>query len=270
MPVGPYEDFEACLVALEDKYPDEQTRRKVCGAIKARTEAQAGVPRGEDYTSSPTTVEETPEAWIVKGIVATRAGVTRNGLLREEAILPATARLIDGASIVYAEHPRNVRGEPLVFVDAKTSPGFAVNGRVEGDAVVYDAVLWKQNPKGYGVSAEDLANNQAFAAAAHKGQPINQSLGSLDVSKPATGRARGVDGRPDVPYVERLEAVARIGHVAILAPVAGWKEGSCAAPACGTHARREEHDAVDAVSQAFGVPAGAAALAICDALKRNA
>ena len=38
MPIGPYKDWDACMAGLAGKYPDEETRRKVCGAMENKSE----------------------------------------------------------------------------------------------------------------------------------------------------------------------------------------------------------------------------------------
>lgn len=34
MPFGPYKDFGDCMNKLKNKYPDQETRRKVCGKMQ--------------------------------------------------------------------------------------------------------------------------------------------------------------------------------------------------------------------------------------------
>lgn len=35
MPFGPFKDFADCMRKMQSKYPDQETRRKVCGKMQA-------------------------------------------------------------------------------------------------------------------------------------------------------------------------------------------------------------------------------------------
>jgi len=216
--LGPWESFDACVTdpGLAEKYPDEEVRRRVCGALKARLELRGEVSR----------VEEGEDFWVIRNVVATRAGVNDQGMLRDQAAVEATARAMDGAPLVYAAHPHQV------FVDPRKAAGFAVASRVVGDAAVYDALLWKRNRPGHQASDDDLAHNQAFVDAVRSGQAVHNSLGSISIERLRTGVAPKQGGGGNRVY-DAVQEDAKVGHIAILSPVAGTAGGSCPAPVCG-------------------------------------
>lgn len=285
MPFAGFEDFESCLADqdLLKRYPDAETRKRVCGAMKARLEhAQAGeaaVDAAEH--SAPTRVEETTWAWLIRDMVATRVGVNDQGLYKDPASVEQTARSLDGAAVVY-EHPIDADGSWVIDVDPKAAPGIAVNARVDGDAVLYDALVWKRNPPGHNVTDSAIATNATFAAAVRSGQAVHNSVGAHNLELLEAGVAPRMGSGVPTPYRAKLVR-AEVGHIAILAPVAGMKGGSCPLPWCGAVPGREqeadEQDAVkcgcvdkaaERVAEAHKVSKGAALLAIRDAANGKA
>lgn len=361
MSIGPFKDFDACLVGLKDKYPSEATRRKVCGAMKSRLEstkpliegvAVSGttLPGGTDghvhdftletyvdqesgdtevrmWTSPPyvpgstaqslalgdpgslpvrvthwhdwattqrtseamghdhelpalpplaeedlatlqeaeqvvagAVVEDGPGYWLVRNVTATREGVSLGRrVLKRATAVRETADLMDGAPVVYGVD-RHLAGdfEP----DPLAAPGFAVNARLEGGAAVYDAVLWAANPPGHSVPSEDIAYNRAFVEAVRQGQAIHNSIGTIGVERMATGKAPPMGGGSPVSYESEQVHVVKVGHVAILSPVAAGR-GSCPAPACGAVPQEAK-----ALAEALGVRRDAVLIAAGMAVRR--
>ncbi len=372
MPMGAWPSFDACLEdpELAKRYPDEEKRRKVCGAIKARTETKPRVedaswaattlPAGDDghvheftvhtyrdsegqkhaylytgddhlpgeqpleygqrrpldgpghrhswnsakrtstdsghwhdlpslpddiilelresvngrfeeETTMGAIVEEGERFWLVRNVIATRIGVNSQGLYKDAGAVASNARALEGAPLVYGAHPKDASGDYQVDIDPHEAPGFAVNGRVEGEAAVYDALLLKKNPPGHHATPASLTLNERFVEAVRRGEAVHNSLGAHSYERLEEGRARRMGGGPETPYSFR-QVRAEVGHIAILSPVAGGA-GSCPIPACGALPRGEEdaeHEHAkdaDTVAKAFGVSKGAALRAIRDAAK---
>jgi len=226
--MGPWPNFEACMMdpSMAKRYDDE-TRKKVCGALKARLEAQDSlavteandgrfegkVTRGDGYA-------------ILHDAVAAREGVNANHQLKPWTAIKNAADTLAGAPLIYS-HPRDAQGRPIIRPPPELAVGHAVNERLDenGRRLLYDALLYLKRPEGSRITDEDLERNERAVKIVEDGGTIDNSVGYYALSDPTPGSFQGVAYREKQVRLD-------FGHVALLRPLTN-EPGACPAPQCG-------------------------------------
>lgn len=228
MPVGPWASFDACMAdpKLRGRYPDEAARRRVCGAVKARLEADAASEARSDAGRMAGRVTRGAGWAIVHDVVAAVTAPNAANQVKPWEELVAAAATLEGAPLVYGGgargHPVDASGELVIFTDPREAAGLAVNVRADGARrrLLYDALLFLEAPQGSRAEAVDLARNAFLADHVDAGGTVDNSVGYT-----VAFEERGDGGAT-------VQRGLRFGHVAILRPFAPQR-GKCTAPSCG-------------------------------------
>lgn len=236
MPVGPFPTHDACLTGLKEAYPDEATRKKVCGAMAARTHTAAGDAAHDhaalhvDAARAAGKVVRGPGYVLIRDAVGTKAGVNDNAQWKPPEAIRDGWQSFDGVPLVFG-HPKT---QSRAVEDHAAVAGFAVNTRLrEADmAIVRDLLLFTERPPGFTTTDEDLARAERMAGLVDAGVPIHLSEGYFAPGKYAqAGVAAGQDGRARAYALVQPRLVG--DHLAILSPLVPGVPGSCPVPICG-------------------------------------
>jgi hypothetical protein len=288
MPFGTWRDFDSCMAdpALLSRYPGDEQRRRVCGALQARLEAkkdQAAASEG-DAIAFGGKITEGDGFWIVHDAVAARDGVNVRGELKPWEELQKAAPTLEGAPLLYGRHPIGQDGSPIVHYDPHLAVGYAINVHLEeGDHTLrYDALLFKEAPAGYGTPAEDIARNHATIALVKEGGSVENSVGYY-VGKGTAAEAGFFKQDGGVVAYREVQRSMTFGHIALLKPIGGSVGGACG-PACAVGVDDAGHEgsckggdgcckkraakAADELTERFGISRGAAMQLIAKAEKK--
>ncbi len=202
MPLGPYEDFDACVLAQIEKGHDEESAKKICGAIKAKVEDASQSIRYDAGTLGKP--RRTPQ-----GGLRVPANLTRTGVF--------VYRRADGTE------QRELRPPDEVFHEDSLATLASAPVTDLHPPNLVETSNWKDLAAGHVIDKIERDGTMVRADLAIQDAELVRMVESRERREVSCGYAMTYDATPGVYKGERYDGVQRnirYNHVA-LGPV-GW------------------------------------------------